>query len=78
MHCPTTVIRHIPTPSPNIPLRPSRILVIAWAAITAVPIVDTVDCIASFPNWNILFSIPEGIPMARIVLIRLQSGRIFM
>lgn len=44
----------------------SRILVMAWAAMATVPRVDTVDWIASFPNWNMLFSIPDGIPMSRI------------
>lgn len=38
----------------------------AWAAMATVPRVDTVDWIASFPNWNMLFSIPDGIPMSRI------------
>ena len=41
----------------------------AWAAMATVPRVDTVDWIASFPNWNMLFSIPDGIPMSRIFLI---------
>ena len=48
----------------------------AWAAMATVPRVDTVDWIASFPNWNMLFSIPDGIPMSRIFLIRPHSGRI--
>ena len=70
-HCPTTVIRHIPTPIPKTPLTFSNILVIACAAIAAVPIVDTVDWIASLPNWNILFSIPDGTPIASIEPISL-------
>ena len=42
----------------------------------AVPSVDTVDCIASFPNWNILFSIPDGTPIASIDFISPKSGLI--
>ena len=51
------------------------ILAIPCAAIAAVPISDTVDWIASFPNWNILFSTPDGTPILRILLISSQSGR---
>ena len=32
----------------------------AWAAMATVPRVDTVDWIASFPTWTMLFSIPDG------------------
>ena len=32
--------------------------------------------LANFPNWNIAFSIPLGIPRDRILLIRCPSGRI--
>ena len=42
----------------------------------AVPSVDTVDCMASLPNWNMLFSIPEGTPIASIDLISPKSGLI--
>ena len=76
MHWPTIVISPIPTPCAATPLRFSRILVTAFAAIAAVPSVETVDWIASFPNWNMLFSIPEGIPIYRTFLIKSQSGRI--
>ena len=58
------------------PFKFSRILVMAWAAMATVPRVDTVDWIASFPNWNMLFSIPEGIPIYKTLLIKSQSGRI--
>ena len=75
-HCPTTVIRPIPIPIAAMPFKFSRILVMAWAAMATVQRVDTVDWIASFPNWNMLFSIPDGIPMSRIFLIRPHSGRI--
>ena len=50
--------------------------VMAWAAMATVPMVETVDWIASFPNWNILFSTPEGIPIFRIMPIWVPSGRI--
>ena len=76
MHCPTTVIRPMPIPIAAMPFRFSIIFVIACAAIAIVPIVDTVDWIASFPNWNMAFSIPFGIPTARIILILYKSGLI--
>ena len=41
----------------------------------AVPIRETVDWIASFPNWNMLFSTPDGIPILKILLTSVQSGR---
>ena len=44
------------------------------AAIDAVPNVATILVTASFPIWNIPFSTPLGIPIARIFLIILPSG----
>ena len=54
-----------------------KVTVIACAAIACVPRVETVDWIASFPSWNILFSTPDGIPILRILRIIRKSGRIF-
>ena len=39
-------------------------------------VLETVDWIASLPNWNILFSIPDGMPMNSIFLMSEKSGRI--
>ena len=45
--------------------------VTAFAAIAEVPIVATALITRILPNWNILFSIPFGIAIYRIFLIRL-------
>ena len=46
----------------------------AWAAMAAVPRVETLDWMASLPNWNMPFSTPEGMPMRRMFRISLPSG----
>lgn len=72
--CPVKVIKPIPIPIGAWLENPSSTEVKAFAAIAAVPRVETEDCIASFPNWNIPFSIPVGIPIPRIFLIVAKSG----
>jgi hypothetical protein len=69
-----TIPRPIPTPA--MLLKPSSTEVIACAAMAVVPSVETVDCMASLPNWNIPFSIPVGIPKVSIILTIGKSGRI--
>ena len=67
-------MRPMPTASPPIPLMFSKMMAMACAAMAVVPRVDTEDWMASLPNWNMLFSIPDGIPMARIRAIISKSG----
>ena len=65
----------IPTPHPAMPFTFSMIAVIACAAIAVVPSVDTLDWIASFPNWNIPFSMPAGTLSHSTFRIMPASGR---
>jgi len=39
-----------------------------------VPKLEIRLCVITFPNWNIPFSAPLGIPMAHILFMRLKSG----
>ena len=65
----------IPMPHPAIPFTFSKIAVIACAAIAVVPSVETLDWIASLPNWNIPFSTPAGTLSHRTLRIISASGR---
>ena len=77
MHCPATVSRPMPMAWPGITATRSSIWVMAWAAMAAVPRVETVDCTTSLPSWNMEFSTPVGIPTFSTMPIMARLGRIF-